>query len=300
MTDAQKVDILIPHYNDPFGLALSIRSVLSQDWQGEKRIVVADDGSTRANLEAAKLILDGLPVETVLLESRENRGRPFVRNILLDAIESPFTAWLDAGDEWYPRKLSQQFSAIAQLGENERASPYWITCSYDWHRLGRRKYLVKQSVQQDQLRGLLVGRDLRAYLWTLLAPSQAFKDVGWFDLNLPRLQDLDFFIRFVLKGGIIRGSGVRRALCVYHKSDIGRDAQQIRSCNRYIFEKYKFAYEQYGNNFQRGRLFEMELLSARFALHNKKKVLSVIYLMRALATKPESFVKRILTKGVRF
>ena len=49
----------------------------------------------------------------------------------------------------------------------------------------------------------MLGRRLRAYLWTLLGTARAFKAAGRFDERLPRLQDLDYFLRFIAAGGTL-------------------------------------------------------------------------------------------------
>jgi len=66
---------------------------------------------------------------------------------------------------------------------------------------------VRQVTEQDQIKALLLGKNLRAYLWTVLCEAGSLRDVGRFDENLGRLQDLDYFIRFVLKGGVLVSAG---------------------------------------------------------------------------------------------
>src|SRR3546814_20664979 len=79
--------------------------------------------------------------------------------------------------------------------------PIWITCNYDWAWVGRKKKKLAQKTEQDQTKALLMGSSLRAYLWTLLGTAETFKNVGWFDERFPRMQDLDYFLRFLNHGG---------------------------------------------------------------------------------------------------
>jgi len=294
------LDILIPHYNDPDGLDLSLRSIAAQTWNGETRLVIADDGSAAEKLTAARVIADSLDRPVTFLENGRNRGRPYTRNVLLDAMDSPYAAWLDAGDEWYADKLAVQFAALSTA---ERANPsgaLWMSCHYHWKwtdNQGQRKKL--QRTDQDQLRALLIGTDLRAYLWTLLARADDYRSVGWFDERLPRLQDLDFFLRFVLKGGRIEVPDHNDALCVYHKSDLGRSADQIRQCNAYIFDKYRVLYNRYGQKFCRTRLYHMEMHSARFAANNADHRLANDYLWKAARARPRLFLRHLRRKGFR-
>lgn len=290
------LDILIPHHNDPEGLALSLRSISKQTWGGAKRVVIADDGSKLDWQHVLEEIVDESQLRIDLIRNHANRGRPYTRNVLLDSIQSPYVAWLDAGDEWYPRKLELQMACIDQLPSNEST---WLTCNYDWAWVGRKRKKVIQRTNHDQVRALLMGSSLRAYLWTLLGSAQSFKNVGWFDERLPRLQDLDYFIRFVTHGGRIEKLQDDEALCVYHKSDVGRNAEEIRSCNAYIFDKHRVLFNRYGHEFTRMRLYNMEMLAARYAQNNKSTRLAYRYMWRAFRTKPNAFMKHIGKKGLK-
>ncbi len=296
MIVSRALDVLIPHYNDPDGLALSLASVAAQDWGGVLRIVVADDGSTVQSRKQMRAVIEASPLQVVLLENETNRGRPYTRNVLLDAIESSHVGWLDAGDEWYANKLSRQFETL-DASKNRHVI---VTCNYDWRWTSSAKArAVKQVVDQDQQRAFLVGRNLRAYLWSMIGPAQAFKAVGWFDENLPRLQDLDFLIRFSLKDGMLIAPAMRDPLCVYHKSDIGRDGEEVRRCFGYIFDKHQVVYNRYGRKFTETRLFEMDLHAARFAMNNGDRTLARTYLMRAFRRKPLVMSRRALSQFLK-
>lgn len=290
------VDILIPHFNDARGLALSLDSIDAQDWTGPRRIVVADDGSEPSEKAALEALLEQREGTVAYLPSDRNQGRPHTRNRLLDAIESPYTAWLDAGDAWYPSKLRIQMEAAEAFGGLSGPVPYWITCNFDWKWEGRPTEQRFQNTDQDQVMGLLRGTDLRAYLWTVLGPSSSFKSVGWFDEALPRLQDLDFFIRFVLKGGFLQMPSTADSLCIYNKSDIGRNAAEIRACHGRIFDKHRVLYTRYGAKFAKVQLYRMEINAARFAANNRDNAARRRYLVRAFRHRPKQFIRRMLKR----
>jgi len=299
-----KLDILIPHYNDVEGLDLALRSIAAQTWRGGLRIVIADDGSAPEAVGGARALAEAIGHPVTFIENVQNRGRPYTRNILLDSVDSPYVAWIDAGDEWYPDKLAIQFEALLKAEADAAAAAenefIWMTCHYHWKWQDNQSYKKKlQKTDQDQLRALLTGTDLRAYLWTILARAETFASVGWFDERLPRLQDLDFFLRFALKGGQILQPGYEEALCVYHKTDIGRSADQIRQCNAYIFDKYRVLYNRYGMKFRRTRLYHMEMHSARFAANNFDHRKANEYMWKAARARPRLFVRHLRRKGFR-
>lgn len=300
------LDVLIPHYNDPEGLALSLRSVVRQKWIGDKRIAIVDDGSTPLARKAIEKIVDDFrlssteerPIHIDLMFNPENRGRPYTRNVLLDSIDSRFVSWLDAGDEWYPKKLSTQFDVLELAAAAHIEKPLWVTCNYDWAWQNGRRRKINQVVNQDQHKALLAGGNLRAYLWTLLGTAESFKCVGWFDERLPRMQDLDYFLRFISHGGEIQKSKVRGAYCVYHKSDVGRNAREIRECNALIYDKHRILYNRYGERFCKMRLYKMEMLAARFAQNNHDKKEQLRYFGKAFKRKPYVFLKHIFKNGL--
>ena len=100
-----QLDILIPHYNDLIGLNISLDSIAAQTWQGDYRVVIADDGSSEDVASSLEELSEKYSYPIIALRSPINRGRPHTRNMLLDAIESPFTTWLDSGDEFYSKNL---------------------------------------------------------------------------------------------------------------------------------------------------------------------------------------------------
>jgi hypothetical protein len=144
-----------------------------------------------------------------------------------------------------------------------------------------------------------MGKNLRAYLWTLLGSAESFKCVGWFDERLPRMQDLDFFLRFLSHGGVMHNMKGEDAYCVYHKSDIGRNAAEIRACNALIFDKHRVVYNRYGENFTRMRLYGMEMLAARFAQNNHDRFTAHRHLWEAFKHKPMVFLGHVRRKGFK-
>ena len=283
------LDVLIPHYRDLNGLGETLASIGNQTWTGDIRIVVVDDGSSTKEFRAVQALVDNQPLPFLLERNPENRGRPYTRNRLLDSIDNEYAAWLDAGDIWYPDKLALQFEHINRLRfEGADLSRIWVTCNYDWQREGGRCYQVKQEVEADQLRELFLGQRLRCYLWTLLAPASTFHAIGPFDEQLPRLQDVDYFIRFVRAGGIITKPPYDKALCRYHKSDLGRSAHEIRRCNRMIFEKYRSDFERYGSSFLSTIRYNAETLSARYAKNNGDTWARMYYIARAFVAHPQA------------
>ncbi|MFT7045277.1 MAG: glycosyltransferase involved in cell wall biosynthesis [Celeribacter sp.] len=295
------LDVLIPHFNDPEALLMSLESVEQQTWEGSLRVIVVDDGSHKDQLHQVEEIVQSSALDIKLIKSPENKGRPVTRNKLLDAADAPFLAWLDAGDVWYPNKIKTQFDCIYKLTlEGVDIDALWVTCHYDWKWEGRRRRKVSQITQGDQLRELYTGDKLRAYLWTLLGTRKAFEMAARFDERLPRLQDLDYFISFVRAGGKLVSPDTDDSLCCYFKSDIGRNAAEIRNCYTTIFDKHHASLLPMGPKFFKRVKSKADMVAARFAKNNSEHWLAIGFRLTAFTNDPKYALYRLkksLTQG---
>ena len=81
-----RIDVLIPHYRDVAGLAMSIASVERQTISSVVRCggVLTMDRPARW-FQRSRISFAESPLSTVLIQGRENRGRPYARNQLIDA-----------------------------------------------------------------------------------------------------------------------------------------------------------------------------------------------------------------------
>lgn len=281
------LDILVPHYRDGPGLARSLASIAAQTWPGELRAVVLDDGSPEAELDAAAEIVRGSGLRATMMRNPRNLGRPVTRNRLLGLVEAPYVAWLDAGDEWYPAKLEAQFAHLRRLeAEGADLGRVWVTCDYEWVQDGAPPRQLRQRVEGDQLRELLVGDAIRSYLWTLLGRRDAFRLAGLFDEALPRLQDLDYFLRFVRGGGRLEVPPEAGPLCAYHKTDLGRDHAAVSRAAWHVYDKHRAAYESYGPALVARARWKNAWLGSRYAMRNRAYGAAALYFARAFATGP--------------
>jgi glycosyltransferase involved in cell wall biosynthesis len=285
------LDVLIPHYCNPDGLRNSLDSIAGQTWRGRLRAVVVDDGSPADQFARVEAICaafrESSGFDCLLLRNPSNLGRPRTRNVLLDAVEARYVAWLDAEDIWYPDKLRLQFEHLMRLDLQGRdIDAVWVTCTYDWAEAGKRMRAVQQRVSEDQLRDLLIGSKLRSYLWTLLGTAESFRMAGRFDERLPRLQDTDYFVNFVRAGGVLDVPPTSEPLCRYYKSDVGRSASDVRDAFRLILAKNAPALRRYPASFSSELHYKANMLGRRFALSNGRYDLGALYLAQAMLLNP--------------
>jgi glycosyltransferase involved in cell wall biosynthesis len=281
------LSILVPHYNDPEGLALSLASIEAQTWQGPREVVVVDDGSKPEHQAGLDEVVAQSRERVRLIRSGINRGRPYTRNVLLDAAAGKYLTWLDAGDEYYPGKIEWQLEGLYRARLEHPGDAVWCTCHSHWHwqRSKAKKKLIPQGVDGDQASNLFLG-SMRGYLYTLMGTTQSFRDVGYFDLALPRLQDIDFFLRFVEKGGRFVLPPTAEPLCLYHKTDVGRRGEEVLRCNRYLLRKHSLLLMQHSRRYRRNRTLQQYELAARFTLNNGEHLKTALLLARGALTHP--------------
>jgi glycosyltransferase involved in cell wall biosynthesis len=286
------LDVLVPHYQDVAGLRASLESVRCQSWRGELRVIIVDDGSDAATFAEVEQLAAAQPFEVTVRRFRVNMGRPFARNALLDEVDAPFIAWLDAGEIWYPDKLRLQFEHLRRLEfDGIDIDRVWVTCHYDWSQDGRVRR-VEQQWSEDQLSDLLIGDRLRAYLWTVVGRTNAFRAAGRFDEALPRLQDMDYFVRFLGAGGVLTAPDTDAPLCRYDKSDAGRNHADIAACADLIMRKHRSSFAKYGRGFIARANWKYAKLSARYARNNNSYGAAFRYLAVAAASNPRYAVYR--------
>lgn len=110
MSRTESVGVVIPTYERASETLRAVASVLEQTHPAA-RVVVADDGSSRATVEELAAGLDGGPAELVPAPRSGHPGR--VRNAGLERLDTDWVAFLDSDDTWHPDKLARQMEAVA-------------------------------------------------------------------------------------------------------------------------------------------------------------------------------------------
>lgn len=100
------VSAIIPAYNAERWVGRAIESVLHQTVRPTE-IIVVDDGST----DATSKVVRGYG-ETIRYFHQENAGPAVARNRGVENAASEWVAFLDADDEWLPRKMEWQLSIL--------------------------------------------------------------------------------------------------------------------------------------------------------------------------------------------
>jgi len=166
----------------------------------QAEIIIVDDASEPPFQIPADLQSNG---SIKLLRLPDNRGAGSARNTGIASADADWIAFLDSDDYWLPGTLSPRLErAEAGFAADRNAlavhAAGFILASSLTKRLEAR--IPRESA--DPL-------DFASACWfapgsTLLARKEAFDRVGPYDVELRRLEDLDWFLRLALRGGCLR------------------------------------------------------------------------------------------------
>lgn len=228
------VSVVIPTRNRAGLLPRAIRSVLEQTF-GDLELLVIDDGSTD---DTPAVLASHATVDARVRTCRLERGggAPAARNVGIVLARGRYVAFLDDDDEWLPEKLERQVQLLD--GSPDVGA---VLCPY----------VYEDAQGGERIAGALdvSGRGVRRALFEgnfgtscLIARREALAEIGGFDEQLPRLQDLDLFLRLapVTRFGFVPVPlvRVRRSGGVDH---ITSDGEALRSACEVVVVKLERA-----------------------------------------------------------
>lgn len=215
------ISVIIPTYNRATMLQSALESALAQDYP-HFEIIVVDDASTDDTTEMLKAYKS-----VRVIRHEQNKGAAAARNTGIKAAKGEYVALLDSDDLWVFDKLSRQMAYLLESGVDACVCNT-VYRKHNSEQLAPRPLPVNADWAKELVRGLGVNAGS-----ALLVRKSLFDEVGYFDENLPRLEDWEWFIRFVQKGykfgnapfngAIIQVGGAPSLASVAKSVDILRD-----------------------------------------------------------------------------
>jgi cellulose synthase/poly-beta-1,6-N-acetylglucosamine synthase-like glycosyltransferase len=181
-----EVAVIIPCYNVERYLQRALDSVFSQTFS-DFEIYAVDDGST-----------DGT---TRVLEANANRcrfvsqthaGPAAARNRAIRMSNSPFVAFLDADDEWLPRKLESQ---IALLKQDPALGLACSLGSFDESGDEKRANPAADNIPRSGRMFQSLVRDCFVFTPTAVVRRRCLEEVGLFNESLAVSEDFNLWLR---------------------------------------------------------------------------------------------------------
>lgn len=191
----------------------ALQSALSQEWS-DLEVVVVDDASEDASWK----IIDNIAKSDSRIKPVHhavNGGPAVARNTVLDSATGSFVVFFDDDDESLPERVRVQYET---LYDYERTSEVRLIACYASglrrYPNGYELYMPAIGSQPDVPKGEVIADYLLFNGWkqglyygagtptcALMARLSTFQEIGGFDSNLRRVEDVDFAIRLALAGG---------------------------------------------------------------------------------------------------
>lgn len=202
-----RVGVVIRTADRPEFLARALADVAAQTF-GDRRIIVVNDGSDRAAVEAvvsASAVADTVTV----LDSRAPGGRCAAANTGVEALDTEFVVVHDDDDLWAPEFLER---TVAFLDEHPDDSGVGVATAivYEEKRAGRWVETGRVPFWADltALRFIDLLEVNRAVPISLLYRRALHERVGPYDESLEAVEDWEFYLRVLAIGtlGFIGGA----------------------------------------------------------------------------------------------
>ena len=181
ISETLPISVVIRTKNRPALLAEAVASVRRGGYPAE--LVIVNDGGENPSIDGATII-----------DHEVSRGRSEAMNAGVRAARSPYIAFLDDDDLFYPEHLPALAAAAHRSGHVA-----WYTEAVSAFVRGGETFSRMRIYSQDfDPEGLLIDNYIP--LITLLVPRELFLDVGGFDREFDLFEDWDFLIRLSQRG----------------------------------------------------------------------------------------------------
>ena len=217
------ISVIIPTYNRGHVIRKSVESVLNQSFD-DIEVIVVDDGST----DDTKIVVQSISDDRVKYIYQQNAGAGAARNTGIESAGGEFIAFQDSDDIWHSEKLERQYQKIISVDADV------VLCKLN-------KIFedgLSQKMGSQLKEGFIpVYGDLRGVgTQTILAKKKVFSLVR-FDVNMPRLQDLDLLLRLSEHSKIYCMDDALVDYYTQNDSISNRTDKLYQACRR-IYEKY--------------------------------------------------------------
>ena len=186
------VSVVIPTYGRGHLLEKAIDSVLTQTYDNIEIIVVDDNDSNSEHRKHTEKVLQTYldNDQITYLKHKKNAGGSVARNTGIKVSKGEYVALLDDDDEWFPEKLEKQIDYFESLNEDVGV----IYCSYVLKEYDGDKEYIRFE-KGDLTKELLMLEFDPGASSTLVFKKDILKEIGYFDENFARHQDLEILIR---------------------------------------------------------------------------------------------------------
>jgi len=218
--DFAPVSVIVPAYRAAATVGRALASIAAQTVKPEE-VLVVDDGSKDGTFEAAREMFRCMEGVELVVVRQDNAGAGAARNRAIAEARYPILAFLDADDEWLPRKLERSLAELEMDGR--------VLVAHNFIRASEGTETVVDCVRNFAAGDPFVSLYRRGYIATstVVARKSAVDAAGRFDTGLPTAQDFDLWLR-MLAPPETRFAVFPDALMRYHVNPTGITANTSR------------------------------------------------------------------------
>ncbi len=182
------VSIILATYNRAYLLEQAIQSVLDQTFKNFELIII-DDGSTDESVDLITKFGD----PRIKLIASPHLGRSAARNLGLRECEGDYIAFLDSDDLYVPNKLEMQvnfFENLKDVGMIYTSADCFIDDD------ATRIVMSYRALESGRIyESIATYIPTTICLPTVMITRKTLEAVGYFDVNLERFEDIDYWRR---------------------------------------------------------------------------------------------------------
>ena len=195
MAKSQLVSVIIPTYNRELLIKESIQSVFNQTYRPIECLII-DDGSTDKTITAIENLIGQNTDDAfgIKLVKQDNSGAPSARNNGIKNASGEFIQFLDSDDILYPNKIKDQVSVLQNQEKIDGVYGNWHYGTIESH------VLVKGEKWDNSIDQFYGGRVIHTL--SFLFRRSFISKIGTWDESLKRNQEIDYFLRGALAGGV--------------------------------------------------------------------------------------------------
>tara|TARA_B100000315_G_C14546587_1_gene573541 strand:+ start:308 stop:1222 length:915 start_codon:yes stop_codon:yes gene_type:complete len=188
-----EISVIIPTYKRPILLKRAIKSVLNQNYSDFELLIINDDiQDEKPVLNLIQYLNDS---RIKFYNNTRKKGANGARNTGILASKGKYICFLDDDDEWLPEKLGKQLLKFRLLDHNTWGAVY---CGrFNWN---NKKWFPSGNLLEGNLQYKILKHKISLNLGsTLMISRAAINDIGLFDEDLIRHQEIEFILRFFEK-----------------------------------------------------------------------------------------------------
>jgi glycosyltransferase involved in cell wall biosynthesis len=233
-----EVSVILPAYNEADVIDRAIESVRTQTL-GDFELIIVDDCSDDGTADIASSYDD--PRMAVVHHSN-NRGGGAARNTGIMNAEGRYLAFLDADDEWYERKLEIQHDHLSSMDDSHVGVYCAVHNTNNHGPIASAVYerLFDTSTPPDEGGSELIPHVLSREFTiggssTLFIRADTVQQMGGFDSEFDRHQDIEFLVRLLKQGNL---AYVAKELMMKHYTG-PPSPDTVRDAKVELFEKFQ-------------------------------------------------------------